>query len=304
MLIECVLGLNVASMKKAAISTLNPFSGEGSGDVKGTAAVVVKHILPSSCLDQALYIGAKGRDEDDYPFVPNCGQPAADSIKCFPQNSVVQLYDGSTALIQELDVGAVLDDGDGEPTKLIGWLHKNDSYWGSDWVELETERGDTLTASSSHAVFTSSVAGAQETAKAMRHVRSGVDQLWSANATAWTSVTRTRRVYSRGLYAPLTTSGSLVVSGFKVSVFSELRGRHGALASVVLSQKGRDAHTRALNQGGRWLVELYKQEIVRKTLQSVAGWFIAESRYGDKFLTAAEQLATKYSHFLSSFWPR
>jgi len=126
--------------------------------------------------------------------------------------------------MEELELGDSVMTSDGSYSPVFFFGHREPNTW-HNFIELETENGK-LTLSPSHYVYL--LDGTMRTAAS---VQIG-DTLVSASGKA-REVTGLKNIRERGLFNPHTSSGHLVVDGFKVSCYTETVNPH--VAHVLLA---------------------------------------------------------------------
>jgi len=130
--------------------------------------------------------------------------------KCFPASATVQTPEGQVRMDQ-LQVGDAVLDGDGLFSPIFMFGHK-DPGADSPFVELRTATNHTIQMSATHYLEADGVmmnAG---------DVRPGMTVIGGGEQSA---VTSTKMIAAKGLYNPITLSGTIVVNGVAASAHSE-----------------------------------------------------------------------------------
>uniref|UniRef100_A0A7S1T873 Hint domain-containing protein n=1 Tax=Compsopogon caeruleus TaxID=31354 RepID=A0A7S1T873_9RHOD len=157
------------------------------------------------------------------PTLNTTAERNSSSSTCFPASSTVITLSGLRKM-EELELGDSVMTSDGSYSPVFFFGHREPNTW-HNFIELETENGK-LTLSPSHYVYL--LDGTMRTAAS---VQIG-DTLVSASGKA-REVTGLKNIRERGLFNPHTSSGHLVVDGFKVSCYTETVNPH--VAHVLLA---------------------------------------------------------------------
>jgi len=178
----------------------------------------------------------------------NCNQVAADVIMsilksiCFPSDAAVsaQLQDGTVAArtMEQLRVGDVVLTQTG-PSKIFAFMD-HDANAMVNYVRLETASGHELSISADHIVF----AHAEQSPVLAGSIVKG-DYLWiTADATATFLPSRVVSIVhtvERGVHAPLTEQGTVVVNGVLSSSYANVKNlRWGD--KILLTGHGLNKH--------------------------------------------------------------
>eukprot|EP00168_Porphyra_purpurea_P004958 TRINITY_DN1598_c0_g1_i9.p1 TRINITY_DN1598_c0_g1~~TRINITY_DN1598_c0_g1_i9.p1 ORF type:complete len:378 (-),score=134.73 TRINITY_DN1598_c0_g1_i9:289-1422(-) len=165
---------------------------------------------------------------------------------CFPATAAVRLADGSVKAMADVAVGDALHVGGGAHSDVYAWSHRlTDRH--APYVAITTTAGETATSplllSPSHYVY---VGGSLAAASS---VRAG-DVLADA-AGAPLTVASVARVTRRGLYAPHTLHGDLIVNGVRVSSYT--RAVHPTVAHALLAPLRAAYRLGVKDPAGAWL---------------------------------------------------
>jgi len=154
---------------------------------------------------------------------------------CFTGQSLVCLSDGAEVKMKELRIGQSLmtldEEGSPSVTTFLGWLHR-DTNLEAEFLEITTEDGHKITLTPSHIIMVNS------DMKLASQVTIG-DQLLSK--TGPVVVLTIERVITRGVYSPLTTSSTVLVSGVLCSCFAATN--HNNIAQGMVTNYHIQAHT-------------------------------------------------------------
>ncbi|CAN8075879.1 unnamed protein product [Agarophyton chilense] len=165
---------------------------------------------PSAPSSGTIFGDAGSQDDDQ-----NGLQPASesDAPACFPASSTVLLEDGSHVQLRSLAIGHRVQVRKGLFSHVFFFSHRvQQEHILHDFVRIGTQHGHSLTLSEGHYLY---VDGQMRAAR----VVSVGDRLQTADAR-WTSVVSVERVKQRGLYAPHTLHGDIVVDGIRVSTYT------------------------------------------------------------------------------------
>lgn len=149
--------------------------------------------------------------------------------ECFPRSAVVRiLRTGSVEIpIRNLQVGDVVDDGSGGWTRVLASTHTDDSAL-VRMVRLKAGN-ESLTLTRGHMIPTNRGLLASEDVRVGDYVYQGVRGLRRIRVVAL------RMVWARGLYAPVTASGTIQVNGMLVTTYAvRPSAAHAALAPLRL----------------------------------------------------------------------
>jgi len=154
---------------------------------------------------------------------------------CFTGQGLVCLHDGAQVKMKELKIGQSVkthDEG-GSPTvtTFLGWLHR-DTNLETEFLEITTENGYKITLTPTHIIMVNS------DMKLASQVTIG-DQLLSKTGPA--VVLSIERVITRGVFSPLTTCSTLLVSGLLCSCFAATT--HYNIAQGRVAHYHAQAHT-------------------------------------------------------------
>ena len=174
---------------------------------------------------------------------------AARNGGCFPAFATVQLESGETVSMANLSVGervlAVLPDGSLHYDVVIAFLHRQPQMMTSFSV-ITTAAGQRMVATGDHLIFTSPDQSASFADGApptfVAHLHSGNDSVYvttpDSKHLGVSTVTNVTMVIGQGVFAPLTSSGTLVVDGVLVSCYalvSSHRVAHYVMTPLRLS---------------------------------------------------------------------
>ena len=130
---------------------------------------------------------------------------------CFPATSTVQVQgEIRPRRLENLKIGDMVHVGSGKYEPIYSFGHYAPKGWSDDFVRLTTESG-TLFLSSDHMVY------ASHAFKAAATVEPGDNLLWNDEPVTVQDVSNGHK--ERGMLAPFTPSGKIVVDGFLASAF-------------------------------------------------------------------------------------
>jgi hypothetical protein len=159
---------------------------------------------------------------------------------CFPRTARVLMNDGHTKAMHALRIGDSTSSG-----AVTNWIHQDvRNVKVHNYIRIETSSGKSLTVSKKHIVrfngafdfaerarigdVMHTASGKEETIVAVIHVDHNTRDLVEVNG-----VVRSRAPI--GYYAPLTSSGLMVVDGFQVSCFAEIPCASHRFAQLLFS---------------------------------------------------------------------
>ncbi|KAK4524788.1 hypothetical protein GAYE_SCF06G2691 [Galdieria yellowstonensis] len=143
---------------------------------------------------------------------PSSNSGGGSSVSCFPGSSTVYLDKFHSKPISELQVGEMILDAHGKPTKVIGWLHKNENQE-ARYIQVQfTNMSSRLTISGDHLVFSTN--GVIKSKQIVRGNKLLTRQ------EGFATVHSVESLISKGVYAPLTESGTLLVDGISCSCYA------------------------------------------------------------------------------------
>lgn len=131
---------------------------------------------------------------------------------CFPNGSLVQLFNGSVIFMSSLQVGDRVRTGKDSYSAVFMFTHKSTIEL-SEFVVLATSSGHTIELSGGHYIETDGVM------KTARNVQVG-DTLRLENQQI-SSVIHIEKAMRKGLHNPQTLDGNIVVNGIVASTFTE-----------------------------------------------------------------------------------
>lgn len=163
---------------------------------------------------------------------------AAHQTGCFTGDSTVQIATGETRLLSQLRIGdqilAMDNDGQLRFSEVYMFLDRDDQIR-REFVRIETENGQTITVTPSHLIYTWRTTNAllasntlittttSDTAdfRFADLVRIGDFVLVNVNSTLEPRrVTKLTREIHRGVYAPLTYDGTIIVNSIAASCYA------------------------------------------------------------------------------------
>lgn len=132
---------------------------------------------------------------------------------CFPATSTVQVQgEIHPRRLENVKIGDMVHVGSGKFEPVYSFGHYAPNSWTNDFVRLDTESG-TLVLSSDHMVYVVS----NQAFKAAFTVEPGDRLLWKNEPVTVHAITLGHK--ERGMLAPFTPSGKIVVDGFLASAF-------------------------------------------------------------------------------------
>lgn len=174
---------------------------------------------------------------------------AARNGGCFPASATVQLDSGETRNMADLSVGervlTVHDDGSLHYDDVIAFIHRQPQLMTSFSV-ITTADGYQLVATGDHLIFTSADQSASFAGGApptfVSHLQLGNDSVYvtapGSKHLGVSLVTNVNMATGRGVFAPVTSSGTIVVDGVVASCYalvSSHRLAHFVMAPLRLS---------------------------------------------------------------------
>jgi len=207
---------------------------------------------------------------------------AARNGGCFPASATVELESGETCSMEDLSVGqrvlTVYHDGSLHYDDVITFIHRQPQLVTS-FVVIATADGHRLVATGDHLVFTSSAGGggdhsavsfsdlAPPTAVFMSQLTNHSDAVYVASPGTKehllvSMVTSVNKVVARGVYAPLTASGTIVVDGVVASCYalvSSHRLAHAVMAPVRTFSPWWNSYNISSLDGVHWYAEFMRR---------------------------------------------
>jgi hypothetical protein len=169
---------------------------------------------------------------------------------CFPHHSVIQLKDGRTKRMDEIEVGDRVKVGPRSYSEVFMFTHRQ-AHVLSDFVVLETSSGHKLYISPGHYLYVNDNLVASVMVRLKDEVILGDGQR--------TSVIRVSRDISTGLYNPQTIHGNIVVDGVIASTYTTAlspRVAHASLAPLRIIYRILGAATSAFVNGAGFADEM------------------------------------------------
>lgn len=179
---------------------------------------------------------------------PTCEKPRS---LCFPATSRVLLESGASISMRQLRIGDKLRtlgaNGETTASEVIAFLHK-ETHTQAEFYKLETSGGNAITLSPQHLIFRkenfsspiSVIFASEINLGNLLYVSSGSDFQYQ-------EVTRITMVTEIGVYAPLTTQGTMLVDGVLVSCYATWPS-HDAAHLAMAPLRAAYAITRAWEQ--------------------------------------------------------
>lgn len=166
------------------------------------------------------------------PFFADSSQ-AAHQTGCFTGDSTVQIATGETRLLSELRIGdqvlSMDNNGQLKFSEVYMFLDRDEKQK-REFIRLETEDGQTITATPSHLIYTWQTNDAHHTNTVTTDtanfrfaelIRVGDFVLVNVNGTLEPRrVTNIKNELHRGVYAPLTYDGTIVVNSIAASCYA------------------------------------------------------------------------------------
>lgn len=155
------------------------------------------------------------------PSCPVCARPRH---LCFPAISRVTLASGASISMRQLRIGdrvrTLGTNGETADSEVIAFLHKETEIK-ADFLKLEIQGGYAITLSPQHLIFRKENSTSAISAVFASAIRPG-DLLYTSNGTSskYKAVTRISIVTEIGVYAPLSTQGTLLADGVLVSCYA------------------------------------------------------------------------------------
>jgi len=176
---------------------------------------------------------------------------------CFSGDMVVETPNGLKEM-RELELGdwvLVDDDQTSNYQPVLMWIHRIEDQW-AEFYRIETSNGQFIEATGHHALFQSDCLTSTTKFTYAKDIRPG-NCLVVQNADMETNhaiVVNATVIRKKGIYAPLTASGTIVVNGILASCYSDLLlgGIHQSFFNRL--QMIIDAWTRITGYTSEWAV--------------------------------------------------
>ena len=149
------------------------------------------------------------------PTAAPTAAPASGGGFCFPGDAIVEVKGKGNISLDKLQIGDEVLVGNLKFEPVYSFAHK-DVARSAQYLQLTTDSGATLEISKQHLIF------AERGHLPASHVKPG-DKLYLAPDGRLDVVKEVKNVTRKGVYAPLTYSGSIVVNSFKVSAYVALQ---------------------------------------------------------------------------------
>jgi len=130
---------------------------------------------------------------------------------CFSGNSLVERDDGNSIRMADLQIGDKVLTQDGRYEPIYSFAHLHATQW-AEFVQLQTNKSTTLELTSDHMIWVSS----------NEYVPASLVQVGTMLSNREVIVQK-RTVQKKGVYAPLTRSGTIVVNGILCSTYITLQ---------------------------------------------------------------------------------
>lgn len=172
--------------------------GTGTGEASPSPSSEATLTVPAITLEDLESPSPDDDDDDDDPI-------------CFPAEATVELEDGSTKMMDQVQIGDRVRVGKDIFSEVFMFTHKV-SKKVSQFVKLDLASGASISATSGHYLYLNGRLAAARTAKCG-------DVMELANGVRST-VEKVSAVRGTGLYNPQTVHGDIVVNGVRASTFT------------------------------------------------------------------------------------
>jgi len=142
---------------------------------------------------------------------------------CFSASTQVTLANGDVIPVNLLKHGDIVhsvnSNGEVVPSPFLGWLHHDDNVT-TTFLRITTETGNTITISPLHLLMVTDNLDKRPSMRFANTVSVG-DYLWSGGS----GLTKVKSIVSKvqtGVYAPLTSTGTILVDGLLASCYAHL----------------------------------------------------------------------------------
>eukprot|EP01056_Protomagalhaensia_sp_Gyna25_P001914 Protomagalhaensia_sp_Gyna_25__1913@NODE_2013_length_1346_cov_7_843917_g1660_i0_p1_GENE_NODE_2013_length_1346_cov_7_843917_g1660_i0NODE_2013_length_1346_cov_7_843917_g1660_i0_p1_ORF_typecomplete_len383_score41_47Hint/PF01079_20/8_2e16Vint/PF14623_6/2_5e05Hom_end_hint/PF05203_16/0_0087Hint_2/PF13403_6/0_41_NODE_2013_length_1346_cov_7_843917_g1660_i0311179 len=264
---------------------LNAGLGQQGSSLRSSVGAIAQSLMPTSCISDTIAIGSVGRNEDDYPFVPNCNFGGSSDMSCFHSSTEVLLQNGDVKPIIQLRLGdklaspRLIGGGGSEPNVVEGFLHAGK---GTRWVFLQAGNA-TLRVTPMHLIPIRRKKEVLVTAAASIQPHSDSVEVRGQ----WVRVIRRQAFETEAaidFVAPITTNGWLVADGFGASIFSELPTLEAVFLKSLLGTEistAPETYMKSL----KLLLRLYRVPALGRVVREVATRYLSVSRHVWRFWT-------------------
>lgn len=157
---------------------------------------------------------------------------------CFPGHATVELRDGSSCRIDQLETGQYVRVAAEEYSRVFMWTHRDHTFKARYYIRLSLENGRSFTASVGHMVYTceGGVSDCGRDVVKVEDMKVG-DGVWVAleDREVVMKIRGRELISSRGLFNPQTLHGDIVVDGVLSTCYTRvvpMRVAHSALAPL------------------------------------------------------------------------
>ena len=169
-------------------------------------------------------------DSDEQPTTaPSTTAPTPEENQlCFSGDSLVETHDGRVIKMESLKIGDVVKVGEKEFSEVYSFGHIEKHIW-AEFLQISTDQFSSIKISTDHLIFISKKGAIPASALSIG------DELVMINPGERNDkVTSIKAIKSKGLYAPFTKSGKILVNGILSSNFVTLTGESSfSLGGVV-----------------------------------------------------------------------
>lgn len=152
------------------------------------------------------------------------------NTECFLGSTIVYDKDGNKQPLREVTTGSTILDGEGKPTKVVGWLHQ-DSQDNAKIVRIEDFKGGVIEISHRHLLFNED--GVTRFAESF-----GAGERLSLGNDDYITVMDIRTYIGHAIWmAPITESGTIRVGASKVKASCYAEIEHHTLAHYYVKVK-------------------------------------------------------------------
>ncbi|TRY69193.1 hypothetical protein TCAL_06825 [Tigriopus californicus] len=216
---------------------------------------------------------------------------------CFPEKSWVRTAYGKKLRLDHLDVGdeilCIDQNGQFKLSPVIAFLHKSPNE-NQTFLQIETDSGHTLSITPKHLIFVPEhnhindveQSGSSIVAQMAKEVQIGQDILIQHNAKQFRSakVVQINVVIEKGLYAPLTEEGTVIVNDILASSYSHVHSHSLAHASFLPMRLFYNLRSHYSTGRANRLSSSEHSEIIENTVEGIHWYARGLSYLGALFL--------------------
>lgn len=164
------------------------------------------------------------------------GKCAKKADECFPGISEVLTEGNEKRKMEQIQIGEIiltLQGGKLVPTTVVGFLEKYSNKRANEYLNLTLESGNSLRISGLHLVFVAEMDNNFKSVMAKDIKRGNMLMVQDGQVTTTSRVLKIKKEVLLGVYAPLTSAGTMIVDNVWVSCYADVVTPHWLVHFVM-----------------------------------------------------------------------